>query len=75
MLALNIQEAVRKKSELAAGKTFLGLRNTSSECPGPVVSLGQQQKVAPGNTLLSLPQREEMHFFPQEDIHLHELSV
>lgn len=41
MLALNIQEVIRKKSKLASGKTFLGLRNTSSECPGPVVSLGQ----------------------------------
>lgn len=78
MLASNIQEVIRKKSKLASGKTFLGLRNSSSECPGPVLSLGQQGKVAVGNTLLPLPQRVEMHFFPQEDIYLHvlgELSV
>lgn len=78
MLALNIQEVIRKKSNLAPGKTFLEHRNTSSECPGPVVSLGQQEKVTPGNTLLPLPQRVEMHFFPQGGIYLHalgELSV
>lgn len=74
MLALNIQLVIRKKSKLASGKTFLGHRNTFSDCPGSVVSLGQQGKVPLGNTLIPLPQRVEMYFFPQEDIHLHVLG-
>ena len=69
LLALNVQSGKRKKSKLVAGKTFLGLRNTSSQCPGPAISSGQQGKVELGNPPPSSPS-ESGNAFPSSWGHL-----
>lgn len=74
--ALNILESKGKKIKLAAGKTFLELRSTSSQCPVTAISLGQQRKVSLGNSPPSsqsgnafLSSGEHLPLCPWEPLH------